>query len=253
MSLQVFIGWDAREKTAWHVCAASMQARSSYPVNVQPISRPQLEAADLYWRTTRRLNGRLLDEPSGEYCSTDFSLARFWVPYIAGRTGWALFCDCDFLWRADVWDLFALADPRYAVMVVPNRHEATPGEKMDGQHQSGYWRKNWSSLMLWNLAHTGARRLGLFDLNTKHKHALHAFDWLADNEIGFLPQGWNWLEGVSEADADPKAVHFTRGTPDMAGYEHSQFAGEWRRYADSLAAGGLTKGAGQCLPENLTA
>lgn len=245
MNFQAFIGYDAREKLAWEVCVASMQHHAAdYPVHIRPIGREQLEEAGLYTRGTEiheqydTGDNLRFDLISGEYCSTDFSLARFWVPIVAGASGWALFCDCDFLWRADVWRLLDLADPRFAVMVVPNRYEPPEDEKMDGQVQTRYWRKNWSSLMLWNLAHAGARRLSLFDLNTWHKHDLHGFRWLADGEIGFLPPEWNYLvrRGArgERRGAEIKAVHFTEGTPDMAGYGDQPFADEWRAYASNL-------------------
>ena len=231
VDLQVYIGFDARERLAWEVCAASIQAHAGdYPLSVHPIGRTGLEAEGLYQRPTLSSDGKLWDVISREFCSTDFSLARFWVPYVAGRTGWALYCDCDFLFRADVRGIMEHADARYAVMVVPNKHEPVETEKMNGQAQTAYFRKNWSSLMLWNLGHAGAHRPNLFDLNNWHKHDLHGFRWLAEMEIGFLPQEWNWLAGVSVPVTDPKAVHFTLGTPDMPGYEDSPYADEWRAY-----------------------
>lgn len=251
VDFQVFIGWDARERAAWQVCAASLFAHAQMPPAVQAISRDHL--GGLYTRPTSLKNGRSWDEISGEPMSTAFSLARFWVPFVAGRTGWALFCDGDFLWRADVHELLDLADPSKAVMVVPNRHQPVEREKMDGQAQTVYHRKNWSSLMLWNLAHAGTRRLTLHALNAWHKHDLHGFRWLAEIEIGFLPEEWNHLVGVGSlarnslslgerpgeggeragGEGEPKAVHFTLGTPDMPGYEHSEYADEWRSYLRS--------------------
>ena len=238
MDLQVFVGYDARERVAWNVCAASMQHHAGdYPVSISAISRQQLEADEVYTRPTEMRDGQRWDVLSDEPCSTDFSLARFWVPFVAGRVGWALFCDCDFLWRADVREIMNYADPKCAVMVVPHKHEPAPDDvvKMDKQAQTAYWRKNWSSLMLWNLGHAGAHRPNLYDLNHWHKHKLHSFWWLAPNEIGFLPECWNWLEGVSPTTPDglvhlPKAVHFTRGLPNMPGYENSGYADEWRSY-----------------------
>jgi len=166
--------------------------------------------------------------------STDFSLARFWVPQLAGISGWALFCDCDFMFRADVQELFALADPRYAVMVVKHDHQPTEMLKMDGQVQTRYPRKNWSSLMLWNLEHKGTLSLGHFTLNNTRGIDLHRFCWLDDKHIGSLPEHWNWLDGHSSSGMEPAAVHFTRGTPDMAGYEHTRYAPEWNRYAQAF-------------------
>lgn len=228
---RVFVGFDARERLAWDVCAASLIMSASTPVGIEPIGRTNLSAHGLYTRTQSDRNGIAWDDISNAPCSTDFSIARFFVPVIAGRTGWALYCDGDFMWRQDVAELFALADHRYAVMVVPHKHAPAETTKMDGQIQTVYPRKNWSSLILWNLAHAGTQRLNHYTLNTRPGRDLHAFCWLRDEEIGYLPERWNWLCGSSDPSIEAAAVHFTRGTPDMPGWEYTQYAGEWCRYA----------------------
>jgi hypothetical protein len=99
---------------------------------------------------------------------------------------------------------------------------------MDGQLQTLYRRKNWSSLMLWNCRHPAHAVLpGLVQRWPGRR--LHAFEWLEDGQIGPLPEAWNWLEGHSSPSLDPLAVHFTRGTPDMEGYAGIPYAEEWRR------------------------
>lgn len=230
MTLRVFIGYDSRERLAWQVCNASLQANAESPVPAEPIGRKTLINMGLYTRPQTVRSGVQWDEISEAPCSTDFSLARFWMPRLAGTSGWALYCDCDFLFRRDIHEIMALRDPRCAVMVVPHKHDPSEEWKMDGQIQTAYPRKNWSSLMLVNLSHAGSQRLTHHELNTKPGRDLHAFCWLKDNEIGFLPESWNWLDGTSDS-ADPAAVHFTRGTPDMQGWEQTQYASEWRRYA----------------------
>lgn len=232
---RVFIGYDARERLAWQVCAASLQATAKAPVAMEPIGRTALVKTGHYTRPQSDRNGVHWDDISNAPCSTDFSIARFWLPALAGRAGWALYCDCDFLWRRDVGELFALADSRYAVMVVKHAFAPTDTEKMDGQIQTSYPRKAWSALTLWNLAHAGNQRLNHYKLNTLHRNDLHAFCWLRDEEIGALPEAWNWLDGHSDPVIDPSAVHFTRGTPDMAGWEFTRYAGEWCKYASAFA------------------
>ena len=234
MNLRVFIGWDAKERLAWQVCAASLQACTRMPVPMEGICRPELEDAGLYTRPHHEVGGVQWDDISNAPCSTDFAIARFWVPRLAGRAGWALFCDGDFLWRRDIRELLALADPRYAVMVVPHQHAPMETVKMDGQLQTTYPRKNWSSLVLWNLAHSGTQRLDARMLNTLPGRDLHRFCWLKDSEIGHLPEEWNWLDGHSDPAIDPAAVHFTRGTPDMPGWEWTKYAPEWNRYAQAF-------------------
>lgn len=228
MQPRVYVGYDSRESDAYRACVNSMRARASVQPLVMPVSMNLL--GEVYRRRTTRRNGALFDELSQEPMSTEFSLARFFVPKLA-RSGWALFCDCDFLWRCDVGEVFAHADPAYAVLVVKHRHEGGDSIKMDAQPQTYYARKNWSSLMLLNCDAPEWQSLTLEQLNSLHKHSLHGFSWIEEKRIGALPLDYNWLAGVSPDFDDPRVVHYTLGVPSMAGYERSPFAEEWRRYA----------------------
>ena len=51
------------------------------------------------------------------------------------------------------------------------------------------------------------------DVNTKPGRWLHNFQWLPDDEIGPLPEAWNWLDGHSDPAIEPANVHFTSGGP----------------------------------------
>ena len=126
-------------------------------------------------------------------------------------------------------ELFALANPKYAVMVVKHDHIPTEVEKMDGMAQTRYGRKNWSSLILWNLAHPLNRDLTADVVNQETGGWLHWFSWLPNDAIGSLPLEWNWLVGHSPPDIDPKAVHFTEGGPWFEKYRGVPYAEEWRR------------------------
>lgn len=228
MQPRVYIGYDSREADAYRACVNSMREHASVQPLVMPVSAPLLGAA--YRRPTERRDGVLWDSISQQPMSTEFSIARFFVPAMA-RGGWVLFCDCDFLWRADVNDLFALVDSRYAVMVVKHRHESGVAVKMDGQQQTYYRRKNWSSLMLLNCDAPECLALTPDICNTATKHWLHGFRWVADDRIGELPLEWNWLADVSPEVREPKVVHYTLGIPSMKLYEAAPYADEWRRYA----------------------
>src|SRR6185295_16200085 len=101
--MRVMIGYDSRQWLSWQVCAASLQATTETPVSVAPIGRTALVASGEYQRRQVERDGVQWDVISDAPCSTDFSIARFWVPrVIAERSGWAIYCDCDFLWRLDV-------------------------------------------------------------------------------------------------------------------------------------------------------
>lgn len=237
MDAEVFIGWDSRQRMAWHICARSILAHTDYAPPLRPIGMLALQEQGYYRRPTSRRDGVMFDDISAEPISTEFSLARFFVPQVA-RAQWALFVDCDFMFRADIGELLALADPRYAVQVVKHDYRPDENVKMDAQRQTVYPRKNWSSCVLWNLRHAGNRaRCTLFNANTQHKHWLHGFSWLKDEEIGELPIEWNWLEGASDPAVEPKAVHFTRGLPCLPGYEDSRHAKEWLGYRTMTEAG----------------
>jgi hypothetical protein len=228
---EIFIGFDSRARSAWEVCARSIVRAAALPPTISPIGLATLDGA--YRRPTERRGEILFDVVSGAPMSTEFALARFFVPCVS-RARWALFVDGDFMFRADVAELFALADPKYAVQVVKHRHEPKEKNKMVGQVQTDYPRKNWSSLVLWNMKHAGNARLWQSDLDCQPGLWFHQFRWLHDAQIGELPEEWNWLEGHSDPAICPKAVHYTRGTPDML-KEPLAFEQEW------LALGGVSK------------
>ncbi len=223
----IWIGWEPREANAYAVARASIEKRLITPIPVRGVVLDSMRAKGLYWRPTSRRDGRLWDEISEAPMATEFAISRFLVPHLAG-SGWALFMDCDMLVRIDLKHLFDLADPRKAVMVVKHHHEPPEGEKMDGQAQTRYARKNWSSVCLFNCDHPANRALTVDLINTVPGRDLHRFCWLDDDLIGELPPAWNYLVGHTKGVDDPKIVHFTDGVPSMAGYEHCEFAAEWR-------------------------
>ena len=232
MNSEIFIGFDSREAAAYEVCVRSIRDHCKEVPQLVPLLEPHLRGLGLYTRRHERREGRLWDVISEAPMSTEFAITRFLTPLLS-TTPWAVFCDCDFLWRADIQELLALADPRYAVQVVQHQYAPPEGIKMDGQLQLNYRRKNWSSLVLWNCRHPAHAPLESW-INTRPGRNLHAFEWLDDSLIGDLPPTWNWLEGHSDPGLDPKAVHFTRGTPEMKGYENIPHAEEWRAVLASV-------------------
>jgi lipopolysaccharide biosynthesis glycosyltransferase len=224
-ALPVFVGWDSREDIAYRVCRHSLLRRASQPVQVTPIIQSELREEGLYTRAADPL------------ASTEFTYTRFFVPHLMGHRGWALFCDCDFLFLADVAQLFELADDRYAVMCVHHDHQPRENWKMDGAVQTVYPRKNWSSLVLYNCSHPKNRVLTPELLNRESGAFLHRFQWLEDAEIGALPETWNWLEGWSAKppSGHPNAVHYTRGGPWFDDWRHVAYAGLWLAEERDLA------------------
>jgi hypothetical protein len=224
--MKVFIGWDSRECAAYQVAVRSMLFKSRIDLNIRALLQPELRAMGLYNRPQKKVDNQMIDVISDAPMSTEFSLTRFLVPELA-KKGWALYCDCDFLFRRDISELFDLCDDKYAVMVCKNDYKPVDTSKMDGKSQSQYFRKNWSSLMLFNCDHPAMKALNYKAVNNLTGLDLHTFKWLPDDLIGSLPLEWNWLEGWSDSKVEPKAVHFTRGTPDMPGYENVAYNKEW--------------------------
>lgn len=222
--LRVFIGYDEREKECYDVAVSSLREHASVPVCVTPLMLERNEQWGLLRRPWRIRGNRMWDVVSDAPQSTEFAQSRFLTTILA-QTGWALFTDCDVVFNADLAELFALADPQYALMCVKHQHEASATTKMDGQAQLNYARKNWSSVMLINADHRGHKRLTLDAINETPGRDLHAFSWLWDGEIGGLPREWNWLVGVERKPDNPKIAHFTLGGPwfaDWQGAEHDE-------------------------------
>lgn len=235
MDRSIWIGFDPRESSAYAVCRDSIRRRMFSPVPISGIVLDDVRADNLYWRPTERREHQLWDVISDAPMATEFSISRFLTPHLAG-TGWALFMDCDMLARANLANVFALCDPDKAVMCVKHFHEPENTIKMDGQQQTRYARKNWSSFMLFNCDHPANEGLTLDLINTAPGRDLHAFCWLEDSDIGELPAEWNYLVGHTRLNREPSVVHFTDGMPFMAGYENCEFADEWRNELMSWAA-----------------
>lgn len=228
----VYIGYDKREDIAYQVARYSLIRHSSVPLHVVGLHYDGLswpgEGKGIHDRPYQVIGNQYVDIKEERPFSTEFAFTRFLVPTLEQfRPGWALFIDCDFLFLADVEELFRLADPKYAVMCVPHKYEPTETEKMDGVSQGNYFRKNWSSCVLWNTGHPSNKSLTRHAVNNQSGKWLHSFSWLPEEQIGHIPESWNWLEGHSKSDVNPKAVHFTRGGPWFPQFEDVQYADKW--------------------------
>lgn len=229
--MRVYIGFDPRpaEVEAFHVAAKTAR---KFDCEVIPLREDRLRAAGILTRATDRRGG-IWDLNSDAPQSTEFAISRFAVPLLA-HSGFALFVDADVVFMRDPRELiFGLAMGK-AVYVVKHNMADASGSKMDGQIQSPYPRKNWSSVAIYDCEHPANRRLNVTTLNQWPGRDLHAFGWLNDDEIGELPPEANWLVGLQPKPERPIIAHFTSGTPNMPGYENSEHADIW--YAAKEAA-----------------
>jgi hypothetical protein len=225
--IRVFIGWDQRDIAAFEVCRHSLLRHASVPVEIVALKDWDLRAKGIYWRAYHvDERGQMWDARDGKPFSTNFSYTRFCIPALEGYGDEpVVFCDADMLWRADVAELVALAG-NAAVACVKHDHRPAEREKMTGNIQTVYARKNWSSLMVMRPSRCAG--LTKYAINNMPRDWLHGMCWIDEAAIGELPEAWNWLDGWSDPAIDPKVVHYTRGTPDMPGYETTVFADDWR-------------------------
>lgn len=231
----IYIGWDTREDVAYQVCRHSIQRKcKGIDVNIIPLKHKDLRKQGVFWRPwlTHPTDGNRYDLIDLKPFSTEFSHTRFLVPYLNGYKGWALFMDSDMIFTSNIKKLFDLVDNRYACMVVKHNYRPEEGLKMDGEPQARYFRKNWSSFVLWNCAHPKNKHLTLDLVNKEAGKELHAFSWLEDNDIGALPFDYNWIEGSSPKASDrvdwrPDVIHYTLGGPWFPDCQDVMFAELW--------------------------
>jgi lipopolysaccharide biosynthesis glycosyltransferase len=216
--MKVFVGYDPREDIAYQVCKHSIIARSK-DAEVYPLKQKELRDAGWYTRPTDKL------------ASTEFTFTRFLVPELANFKGWAVFMDCDMILTTDIKELFDQADDKYAVMCVQHDYTPKEGMKMDGQKQTIYPRKNWSSVVLFNCAHPSNARLTQDMVNDTELNGayFHRFSWLKDEEVGELDHTWNYLVGVYDDIDTPKLIHYTEGGPWFENYRDCEFNELWKQ------------------------
>ena len=232
--LEVYVGFDSKVPHVTDICAFSLSRRATIPLSVLALNQSVLRECGLYWRDGDPL------------ASTEFTYSRFLVPALNGYRSRAVYCDNDFLWLSDIADLIAGLDQSAGVSCVQHHHEPTEARKMDGQVQTRYPRKNWSSLMLFDCVDEFVRKLTVEVANTETGKFLHRFEWIPDDRIGSLTTEWNWLEGHNDRPSRglPHVVHFTRGGPWLEDWADVDYADLWRtEHAAWEAAGKPRVGA----------
>lgn len=235
MENNVYIGWDSREDVAYQVCRHSIFRKAKgVEINVKPLKHKELRKQGVFYRPwlTHPYDGNRYDMVDLKPFSTEFSHTRFLVPHLNNYKGWALFLDCDMVFTANIKKIFDLTDNKYACMVVKHRQNPTEEIKMDGEPQSKYYRKNWSSFVLWNCEHPKNKNVTVEYVNKTSGADLHAFTWLHDNDIGVLPPQYNWIEGLSpklseRADWRPDVIHYTLGGPWFPDCQDVAYAELW--------------------------
>lgn len=184
--LRVFIGVDPRQPVAYHVLSSSIMRRSSKPVAITPLIL-----------TTLPIKRRGL---------TDFTYARYLVPYLCGYHGKAVFLDSDMLLLGDIAELFEYSAA--PVSVVPF------AEKFAFEMPS---------VMVFDCS--ACEKLTPEFIDNDHNHP-QSFGWA--DRVGVIPPQWNFLVGYSdESMHDVKLVHYTQGVPGYKECRDTIYAKEW--------------------------
>jgi lipopolysaccharide biosynthesis glycosyltransferase len=214
---KIFIGYTSYQDVVYQVAKHSIE-RHSEDISCFPIVQQSLRDLGIYTR----------DKDIGG--STEFSITRFLTPWLAGYNGWVLFCDNDILALTDLNELFEMADDKYAVMCVKHKYKPSLNTKLDGQTQTVYPRKNWSSVVLWNCSHPKNQLITPELVNNVSPLFLHRFMWLDDSEIGELSVNWNWLVGWNKSSnkGEEKMLHFTEGGPYFRNYQNVEYGDLWK-------------------------
>jgi lipopolysaccharide biosynthesis glycosyltransferase len=230
MKNKVYIGWDPREAQAYDLAKWSIK---QYSENVDIEALKLSEIKHVFNRPIEWKGNQMWCPISQAPQTTEFSTSRFAIPFL--HRGWALFVDCDIICKADISKLFTLADDKYAVMAVKHKQKVGTAEvKMVDQASVYYNRKNWSSVMLINCDHPANERLTVDDINAWPGRDLHAFKWLRDEEIGELPEEWNYLVEVSDPEKieNAKILHYTLGGPWIRGWQAKESDRYWLEIRD---------------------
>jgi hypothetical protein len=217
----ILLGYDPREDDAFEVCKYSIQkfsARANFPP-VIPLKMGELRRLQMYDRPYRMdANGQRYDETDGLPFSTEFSFTRFLTPHYAkalGFTGHVLFVDSDFIFLRDPNEVLETGVRDYPFACTKHRWEnIKEGKKMDGQIQSLYSRKLWSSFMLFDLdSYDWDSILSPEVVNHRPGGWLHGLEWMEENPIGSIPLDWNYIPGFSPPCPAPKAIHYSMEAP----------------------------------------
>ncbi len=216
--ITVYAGYDEREAPGFHTFVSSLIRRASKPVRIIPLSSRGL--------------------PQG---SNTFTLSRFLAPSLNGFTGHAIFVDaCDMMMLADIAELDALYDPKYAVQVVKHPdYESQHQRKYIGTEmecaQTNYPRKNWASVMLMNCAHSAWFGMTPQAIELSGALPLLQFDTFHPEEIGELPREWNVLVDEGQSLEGAKVLHWTCGIPTFKHYRNARGSKDWFREFDAMA------------------
>jgi lipopolysaccharide biosynthesis glycosyltransferase len=209
--INIFVGYDPREASAYHTFCDSVLRRASEPVSFTPLTPGLCGIAQMD-------------------ASNTFSYQRFLVPHLMNYRGHAMFLDGDMICNADIAELWAMRPIlQCAVACVQHDYQTRAKVKYLGNKNEDYPRKNWSSVMIFNCENKFSQSLTPELIKKSTGQYLHRFQWCPDASILNLPAEWNHLVGEFPPRPAAKLLHYTLGTPCFADYARGDHADDWRR------------------------
>ena len=219
-NLRIFIGYDSREKIAFHVLSYSIIANATIPVSITPINLNNFK--------------HFYNRPRGKKDSTEFSISRFLTPYLSNYEGYSLYLDCDIIMLGDVAKLlkFVAGKSTRVLWCVKHKYKPKDRTKFLKEKQFIYSKKNWSSFMLFN--NRKCKILTPKFVSKAHGLVLHQFKWTKEKLIGSLPKIWNVLVGEQKIPKNFYALHYTLGGPYFKKYSKCVGSKFWFKYKKQI-------------------
>jgi len=171
--VRIFIGFDARQPIAYHVLCSSILRHASVPVSITPLILDTL--------------------PIARKGLTDFTFARYLVPWLCDYEGTGIFMDSDMLVTADIAYLDNVEDAANVAMV---------------RHASEHAYEDTSMMVFNNVM------CGVLTPEYIEKDEPQTLQWAGST--GELHPGWNFLVGYDKVKTPepPNLIHFTQGIPE---------------------------------------
>lgn len=210
--IRIFIGYDPRQAISYAVLCNSIIRHASVPVSITPLVIDSLPV------------------PKDMVGLTPFTYTRYLVPWLANYwgndEGLAIFMDADIVVRGDIKELLDSLD----LNVDPNNPD---DDTM--WHDPAIWvckskpRFEWPSVMVFDCGHEANKILTPEYIAEHYNKGLTKLDWLAEDQIGDIPDEWNHCVFYDPPNPDAKLIHYTAGVPifpEVAGCEHED---AWRQ------------------------
>lgn len=182
--IRIFVGMDSRQPIAFHVLSSSILRHASVPVSITPLILDTL--------------------PITRKGLTDFTFARYLVPWLCDYEGTGIFMDSDMLCMGDVGEL-GVGDGTVALVA----------------HAQNLAYEN-TSMMVFNNAQCKGLTPEYIESGDPQ-----TLGWAKGKTVTSLPSDWNHLVGYESDTQTPKLIHYTQGIPEYKECRDCDYADLW--------------------------